>query len=356
MLVVIWCCDQTGTDRETSFSRQTSCRLQERLISGCAQLLDKPFKSVTECAVECAKDSFCTGINLDGSSCYLHQQCPQEFTCGTDSLFILYVKVSTNDPCQHNGVWNTTTNRCLCSGGWVGTVCERLAKTCKELAENGYPQGWSEGLIWVSLNTDTYSSPFQVLCELRFDYFNTYIMRNDGWGRQAGNVMDDYLNGYTKTNSNFWLGLTKMKALNDAGHTVLKLDTGYTLSDYNLFQFTYNDFKMESAAVGFTFTFGTTDMKKSGSDSDNKTYGDCLTPLKGAKFSAPNNDLDADSDENCAEEAGVGWWFKDCNGPCNPLGYKVVDSSTPYKETMFMKGLNCENIPTCAISMYFVSY
>ncbi|CAG5134051.1 unnamed protein product [Candidula unifasciata] len=329
----------------------------------CAQPQGTRFKSLIECASGCASDIGCVGVSTQERSCFYHYKCSHNIECGPmDGEFEVYVKndtvVQTLPQCQNNGTWNLTGSACTCNSGWVGQFCERYGSSCKELAQYGYPQGWPDGLQWATIQLTANAKPVKVLCELREKYFNTYILRNDGWKNLKETQRGAYLNGFYVSNYCFWMGLSNMKAFNDAGYTSLKLDTGFSAppsNEFHLFQMTYNNFTMQGYDDDFKFTFKDIVRRNDGPHAANYSYGDCLTPLQGAPFIFPNG---SDSAEDCVMTAGVGWWYNTaCNIACNPLGYKKVQNpDRPQAEYIVMDGMDCENTASCSVAMYFVMY
>lgn len=379
IMFIVWHVKNTTASKETIFSKQTACKLETLVSAQCAGQHEARFRSLIKCAADCANEAGCLGISLHDGNCFYHYKCSQNVTCGTsDVTFEVYVKrvevvpettrhddnvqeTTTSLPipsCQHDGVWDQDNNTCRCNSGWVGQFCERYGNSCKELAQHGYPQGWPEGLIWATIQLTANAAPVTVLCELRDTYFNTYILRNDGWTDLRDTLPAEYIDGFNISKECFWMGLKNIKAFNDAGYTTVKLDTGLSVdSNYNLFQMTYENFIIKDASKDFKFTFDNIVRKNDGLNSSIYTYGDCLTPLKGAKFVFPNTDED-DSAEECAMTAGVGWWYdKDCRIKCNPLGYKKLKNPNhPSAEHIIMDGLNCENVDDCNVNMYFVMF
>ncbi|CAG5123163.1 unnamed protein product [Candidula unifasciata] len=213
-----------------------------------------------------------------------------------DLSFKLYVK----NPCEHNGVWNEVRFTCKCTGGWVGDRCERYPRNCREMALYGYEDGFHERLV---LHPKTSPQPFTAHCSYyrdRNEYF-TYILFNTG---EYDNTMtwSDYVNGFEHDDTNYWLEVFLITAVNVSGSILLPY-------------YSFTQFRIGSEEMGYNFTAVASDRNTEGG-----VYGDCLTPVQGVPFSTADHDRDLNTTGNCAREDKAGWWFKTCDVGCNPLG------------------------------------
>lgn len=285
-----------------TFHKEMACRLQERLNFGCAVLQSGAYTSLVRCATSC-RDG-CSGFSVDaGNSCYHHTECLEPLSCAeTDVQFPLYYK----NLCDHKGMWNTSTATCKCSDGWVGSFCERRPQSCKELSYYGYDDAKHRATF---LQLPDYPSSFLVYCSYYRDKseFYTYILKNNG---TYDNTLtwNDYVNGFFHDENNYWIGLDKIKALNDAGLIYLSLRV-YT-STQGILKIIYKQFYVGSADTGYNFTVG---------DQYETDFQDCFRSSQGIPFSTWDNDNDWDN-SNCGRDGKAGWWFGYCHSSCNPMG------------------------------------
>lgn len=298
-----------GEQQYINFNKVITCKLKQRLDNGLAHRTTGEHASLVRCAAACHDD--CCGVSLDEHNvCYHHVGCMERFNCSPNELSLeLYVK----NPCKHNGLWDGVHFACRCIDGWVGDWCERYPRNCKEMTVYGYEDGFQKPTI---LQPETSLEPFLAYCSYYRvkKEFLTYVFYNTG---EYDNTMTwaDYVNGFHHDISNYWLGLDKLKLLNDAGHTdiflraVVKVDGTAKLPYYS-----YTQFRIGPAETGYNFT-----AVSSHFNSEGGVLKNCLSPVVGAAFSTEDHDNDLDT-ANCAMEAMAGWWFTTCDVGCNPLG------------------------------------
>lgn len=114
----------------------------------------------------------------------------------------------------------------------------------------------------------------------------------------------EYNVGFGDFNSNFWLGLEKIKRITDC--TTFELYIGIH---------SFQDFPNDLAWAKYgSFSLGTdtNDYKLTISNFDaTSTAGNALGDHDGELFSTPDEDNDS-SIQHCADLFNSGWWFKSC--------------------------------------------
>ena len=118
----------------------------------------------------------------------------------------------------------------------------------------------------------------------------------------------EYQVGFGKFNSNFWLGLEKIKRLTDHSGATYELYIG--LESF----FPGNDQFRWVKYGSFGLGKDVDDYKLSISQYDtSSTGGDALSTHDGNKFSTPDNDVDSYVGINCAKLYRSGWWYRNCH-------------------------------------------
>ena len=136
-------------------------------------------------------------------------------------------------------------------------------------------------------------------------------METDGGGwtvfqrRQDGSVdfyryWTDYENGFGNLTGEFWLGLSKIHRLTKEGSNTLRVDLG----DFegNTAYANYSRFSISDGSTEYILTVG----------GYSGTAGNSLDHHNGSRFSTRDNDNDAWSGINCAQEFTGAWWYNAC--------------------------------------------
>ena len=120
--------------------------------------------------------------------------------------------------------------------------------------------------------------------------------------------MIEYQVGFGNFNSNFWLGLEKIKRLTDYTGSTYELYIGLEsfFSGSDQFRWVkYGSFGLGKAADNYRLNIGQYNTSSTG--------GDALSAHNGEKFSTPDNDVDSYAQKNCAKIFKSGWWFRNCH-------------------------------------------
>ena len=167
---------------------------------------------------------------------------------------------------------------------------------CAEILESGYTES---GLYRIDPGG---RGDFTVFCDMN--------LLSGGWTviqrRVDGKINFDrdwrsYRNGFGAFDSNFWLGLNKIKRITDMKTYELYIG----LEDH------YNDAADTAWARYGSFSLGSEEdhykLYLSGYD-ETSPAGDSLDTHNGQSFST----VDEDNDLQCAQTHKGGWWYKDC--------------------------------------------
>ena len=113
-----------------------------------------------------------------------------------------------------------------------------------------------------------------------------------------------YKNGFGNISGNMWLGLDRIHHLAGPGRrAILRFDLKHRNNPTKLYYAEYTTFEVGSEAEKYKLLIG-------GYSGD---AGDSMAYHNGMKFTTKDNDNDAGSDGNCAEQWNGGWWYNVCH-------------------------------------------
>ncbi|XP_046381502.2 microfibril-associated glycoprotein 4-like [Haliotis rufescens] len=217
-----------------------------------------------------------------------------------------------NSPCQNGGVRVPGSGNCTCFGGYVGLRCERLMLDCAEGTEWGFLPPDHVAMI------HPYGSPkpFLVFCEENPWDTRTYIMARSPGTLDFYRDWAAYKGGFGDLDEEFWLGLDNVHYLTNSRsqNLIAEVHTKMPSNIYLYRQRTYSMFTVGAESTGYVMSFA-----YNWETAPPHDIGDCLTPMKGKKFSTFDVDNDDDPGRNCAAVHQGAWWFTAC-GDCNPTG------------------------------------
>ena len=171
---------------------------------------------------------------------------------------------------------------------------------CKEIYDAGQN---TSGLYRIS---PVAGYEFTVFCDMN--------LRGGGWtviSRRVNNSISfnrnwtAYRNGFGEFNSNFWLGLQKIKDITEYNGATNELYIGmqgYHPSSTDRVAFSiYKSFTLKDESAMYALDI-------SSYDSQESTAGDALKDHTDKAFATPDND----NANNCASRLCAGWWYIHC--------------------------------------------
>jgi len=150
----------------------------------------------------------------------------------------------------------------------------------------------------------------QVYCDVEDDgrIWTVLQKRFDG-SEDFYRERNDYINGFGRKDSEYWLGLDNIHTLTRNGDYELKVN----VEDWEGVKkhALYSTFIVGSRESDYTLTIG----------GYSGTAGDSMTTHNGQKFSTKDHDVDSHptSSYNCAQIYKGGWWYNACHR-ANPNG------------------------------------
>ncbi|GFR66838.1 microfibril-associated glycoprotein 4 [Elysia marginata] len=169
------------------------------------------------CMAACSQNATCRGASFNQSCFHLDDVCFTTSACQQVNQGAVTLAVyERHQTCLNSGKWNSTSRRCRCSGGWIGSNCEILAKTCRELQVAGYPPDFYH--VVLNIRNNTPAVPRKVYCTLGPDNsVLTYMFRSTG-KVDHNRTWSDFEEGYVINDGNLWLGLNNMAAVSETSH------------------------------------------------------------------------------------------------------------------------------------------
>ncbi len=172
---------------------------------------------------------------------------------------------------------------------------------CKDLKEKG---GYTKSGLY-KINLDDDMGEFVVFCEMGLQGGGwTVIQRRVDNTTSFNRNRKDYNVGFGKFNSNFWLGLKKIKRLTDAATSELYIGMESFLTSPQLAYAKYGSFSLGTDANDYPITITNYDASS--------TAGDAFVDHNGEKFSTPDEDNDSHATQHCANVYSSGWWYHNC--------------------------------------------
>ena len=318
------------------FTKTSICNTQILRSSACLTDFSVPSLTKIKCAAQCAQMTSCSGFLWTVTSCALQNtSCDVDSTCSDDSSGEeFYLRYIDSPVCQNDGTLDTETNQCVCVGGYVGVSCERLAVSCGELREQGYPIA---SLKAFTLHPEGFDAPKEFLCAQSVTEIRTFFAINTGNGGFFNRTWDDYVNGFgvTDGNNDYWMGLAAMHYF-VSSRSIPKIRMTVTVSGGGV---TYNYVDLEVLGADQNYAaYALLSIMNPQKDraqeavtgAVNKTDG-CFLNQKydHTEFSTPERDNDMTDDYACANQSRTGWWFSGCtpNPDCNPLGMNYASGN-----------------------------
>ena len=128
----------------------------------------------------------------------------------------------------------------------------------------------------------------------------------------------DYVKGFGDLNGEFWLGLSEINRLSQAGGKTLRVDMadfegGKRYAKYSRFQVLDSSRKYQLNIGGYS-----------------GNAGDSMASINGMKFSTKDQDNDT-WNKNCAVEYKGAWWYKACHHS-NLNGHYLSGTHTSYAD------------------------
>ncbi|XP_071096697.1 microfibril-associated glycoprotein 4-like [Haliotis cracherodii] len=285
----------------------------------------------SECAVKCARHDSCKSFSVTTTAprlCYLHSAYLKAGVC--EDQYRHYNDL--NNPCFHGGDYDVSNNTCVCYGGYVGDLCERLMQDCSEGFLYSYYASQDANFL---CHPNGAPKPIKVHCLMAWGgrtLLTTQASGNENFTR----TWEEYKMGFGSLSGDHWLG-------NDNVHYITSGRTHYLLvelwtpgSDNNnqIAQGLYVDFVVGPEVDNYKMTF---------SSAFPNTYlqqhpAGCL--VSDTPFSTPDVDH-----SGAAGVTRSGFWYT--NPPeCNPTGQlKPRDTWGGDKTDVFWKdGIDGEGV------------
>lgn len=173
---------------------------------------------------------------------------------------------------------------------------------CKELKDEGYT---SSGIYRINLNDG--QGEFTVFCDMNLVGGGwTVIQRRVDNSTSFNRERKAYNVGFGKMNSNYWLGLEKIKRITDSATYELYIGLESFLGGSSQLAWSkYGTFSLGTDANDYQLSVGSFDLSS--------TAGKALDDHNGKKFSTSDDDNDTHDTIHCAVVYSSGWWFKDCH-------------------------------------------
>ncbi|XP_071100991.1 microfibril-associated glycoprotein 4-like [Haliotis cracherodii] len=335
----VGCCDGTTTYREIFH-----CITTEDFPNSAIE--EFKTESQVECAAVCSAHVQCKAFRLLPTSdhaqfmCTLHSRTLLSQTCDKYTS----TEPDYNDimsPCENGGVYSEEFGNCSCSGGYVGSRCERLMTDCAEGFELGH---YVEEKMVFMIHPIGAPRPFLVYCDIGQYGARMFTMRHEG-------ILDfsrpwvDYKTGFGNLSGDFWLGLDHIHYLTNSRpmKLIVRITTRMPSDAYPERKHTYRHLTVGDESTGYVLNFNST-----WAHVGTYTLGDCLTPMRGKKFSTYDVDNDDDPGQNCAAVHQGAWWFTAC-GECNPTG-PIINQTSGYLSNIPDEAFWHPGIPTYSLT------
>ncbi|KAK3750036.1 hypothetical protein RRG08_027359 [Elysia crispata] len=314
------------------------------------------FRPSLDCARYCSLDKLCIGYSYNYHSrqigCYLHYNCALSQRCDSQNCghLVFYRRQATRSECeQASGRWSATANSCHCSNGCVGRRCERLPESCSELALWGQTKPYP---LRRMIKPPGFQQGFSVLCRtyLAVKTALTVFLKNLSRNNYSPLKCDwnKCVTGFftQEGNTNIWSGLEKIRYLSTVTNSKT-LTLKFTLTNTGSIKMVYRDIQIGDSSAHYALSYSTYHVENELSQTFASVHN-CLPLSKGSSlgipFSTPDADHDLDTGRNCAQIAGRGWWFSQCDPRpvCNPMGDVVTQSAD--NEALWFSGKNVAGI------------
>ena len=173
--------------------------------------------------------------------------------------------------------------------------------SCKELKDKGYTKS---GLYRINLDDD--KGEFTVFCDMNLVGGGwTIIQRRVDNSTSFDRTRKEYNVGFGGLNSNFWLGLKKIKRITDGGTHELYVGLESFLPGASQLAWSkYGSFGLGTDDLDYPISISSYD--------SSSTAGDAFVNHDGEKFSTPDEDNDSAA-THCADTHSSGWWYHDCH-------------------------------------------
>lgn len=245
-----------------------------------------------------------------------------------------------SNPCLNGGkcINALTGFKCVCNGGYVGTICEGLKTDCKEILSSG--TGKVTGVYTVQPSG---SEKFKVLCDMETDGGGWTVIqsRMDVKTTDFKKLWTDYEQGFGTMDQaqSFWLGLEKIYKLTKQGIYEIRMEM--EKRDGVKAAAIYQDFALDDRMTGYKLKIGAYSY-------DNApgfvNPGDSFTYHNGGMFTTidnPSAGFNAGVTYiGCGTYAQGGWWYKmtkcytaDLNGA---TAWETFDGWNPLSKTKIM--------------------
>ena len=174
-------------------------------------------------------------------------------------------------------------------------VVSKTSRDCQDVQT--YFQSQASGVQTITPSIED----AQVYCDLDDDgRIWTVIQRRFDGSEDFNREWNDYVNGFGRRDSEYWLGLNNIHLLTRNGDCELKVD----IVDWEgVKKFAlYSTFIVSTKESGYTLTVG----------GHSGTAGDSMEYHHGQRFSTKDHDMDSAPSANCGNSYLSGWWFNCC--------------------------------------------
>ncbi|GFN82616.1 tenascin-r [Plakobranchus ocellatus] len=323
-----------------------------------------PARSVIDCLARCSRDEPCRSALFIPSNftCFQNTMCVlgNQECAPTDASYMQYQRddivaemttesasqTTDSEYCQNGGELNTVTGLCNCSptGGYVGTYCETQATSCLQLRNADYVAGL------YSINIDLYGDGSEFVktqCNLNSWSTSINIMKSSGIYHMAF-PWTEYVNSFWLGENDYWIGLENLhRYTSDGNNYRVRVMVSFNSSKVvGEIAESSDQFVVSAGSNGYSYSVGdlplfSSTVMKSGVYLS--IYLDnLLSRHAGKSFSTHDNDMDQSALKHCAQLAGAGWWFGDCDPLIsNPFGLSYTSHPGPVSdEHILLPGIN----------------
>lgn len=276
-------------------------------------------RSLPECLAECGPMQECVSVlfKRESSTCVLCND-TSRIDCSNmdrlDSTQGNYYEIPV--VCVNEGEVPGPGGKCVCGEGYRGKPCQPYIGDC---AEGFQRANFTDKTIQMIFPLAA-PQPFPVYCRLLTDLPRTYIMERRKGDVNFNRNFSDYEKGFGLLDGDHFLGLQQLYYLTASKQYEFR--ASITLKNGSNYFQQYITFTVSGADDGYRLTASVNPYVIN-------LLGDCLTPLRGAKFSTFDRDNDGDDSVNCAQKHGGGFWFLGCNcSTCNPTGQLMTPTAS----------------------------